>query len=436
MAKIAFNDRRLHALKPQGTPVDFHDTKITGLSLRVQPSGKKTFYFLYRFTGQPLQRLKLGCYPSIALADAQELARQKRRLVELKHDPAAPVLKDVGVPSVMFQDLATEFIERHSKKNKKSWKQDVRTVNVELLPTWTNVPVTEITRRTVVNLLNRITDRGAPCTSDIVKVLLSRMFKFCISQGIVDLDNNPASGIDRARAPRKRKRSLDAEEVRRLWANWDEYTASGKPSVGEQFKLRLLTAQRGSDVLAMRWPDLDFDKAIWIEPFEFRKRRPTDSDRDPHVVPLAPMALEILKRLKDYRERELARKNAEFGGTWRGRENAWPRERVSDWVFPSAKGAGHLPNYFYRETVAMMKLAKVDDFNPHDLRRTASTWANATCRPDWVERLMDHEIGGVAGTYNQYAYLEHKTYVAYAIENKVREALGMPVIAMPPRPPA
>src|ERR1700686_4779226 len=101
----------------------------------------------------------------------------------------------------MFQDLAPEFIERHSKKNKKSWKQDVRIVNVELLPTWTNVPVTEITRRTVVHLLNRITDRDAPCTSDIVKVLLSRMFKFCISQGITDLDYNPASGIDRPRAP-------------------------------------------------------------------------------------------------------------------------------------------------------------------------------------------------------------------------------------------
>ena len=54
----------------------------------------------------------------------------------------------------------------------------------------------------------------------------------------------------------------------------------------------------------------------------------------------------------------------------------------------------------------------------------------------WVERLLDHEIGGVAGTYNLYAYVGQKTYVAYAIENKVREALGMPSIEMPPRPPA
>jgi hypothetical protein len=56
------------------------------------------------------------------------------------------------------------------------------------------------------------------------------------------------------------------------------------------------------------------------------------------------------------------------------------------------------------------------------------------CPSPWVDRLLDHEIGGVAGIYNQYAYVEQKTYVVYAIENTVREALGMKPIALPPRP--
>jgi integrase len=79
-------------------------------------------------------------------------------------------------------------------------------------------------------------------------------------------------------------------------------------------------------------------------------------------------------------------------------------------------------------------VAKVEDLDPHDLQRTASTWANATCPIPWVERLLDHDIGGVAGTYNLYAYVKHKTYVADAIENKVHEALLMRPIKMPPRP--
>jgi hypothetical protein len=63
---------------------------------------------------------------------------------------------------------------------------------------------------------------------------------------------------------------------------------------------------------------------------------------------------------------------------------------------------------------------------PHDLRRWASTNANAVVgNPFRVEQYLDHEIGGVAGTYNLNQYVEQKTYVAYTIENKVREAIGM-----------
>lgn len=93
-----------------------------------------------------------------------------------------------------------------------------------------------------------------------------------------------------------------------------------------------------------------------------------------------------------------------------------------------------MANFFGKEDAVMRALANVEDFDPHDLRRTASTWANATCPSSWVDRLLDHEIGGVAGTYNRHDYVEQKRYVAYAIENKVREALGMKPMAMPARP--
>jgi hypothetical protein len=86
----------------------------------------------------------------------------------------------------------------------------------------------------------------------------------------------------------------------------------------------------------------------------------------------------------------------------------------------------------YRERPPTLHIV---DFKPHDLRRWASTNANAVVgNPFWVERYLDHEIGGLAGTYNLHEYAEQKTYVAYAIENKVREAIGKKKIPMPPRP--
>jgi hypothetical protein len=48
----------------------------------------------------------------------------------------------------------------------------------------------------------------------------------------------------------ERQRVWEPAEVKRLWRVWvDEFTAAGRPLIGEQFKLRLLTAQRGGEVL-------------------------------------------------------------------------------------------------------------------------------------------------------------------------------------------
>ena len=50
-------------------------------------------------------------------------------------------------PVVLFKDLATEYIERHCKKKRKSWKQDAYWIDGELRPHWDDRPVRTIKRR-------------------------------------------------------------------------------------------------------------------------------------------------------------------------------------------------------------------------------------------------------------------------------------------------
>ena len=275
-------------------------------------------------------------------------------------------------------------------------------IDAELRPHWNDRPVGTIKRRDVAQLLNQIADppRNAPASSDHVRAIVSRLFRFGISQGIEAIEYNPAHGIERAKPAGQRHRVLDPDEVKRLWRVWeDEFTAMGRPLIGEQFKLRLLTAQRGGEVLHMLWSAIDLDAGLWTKAFQFRKRKPTDTHQHSHLVPLAPMAVAVLRKLKEYHERERVRKNAEYGGTWNGKKyGGWPREHISDWVFPSRTNpANSMANFFGKEDAVMKALAKVEDFDPHDLRRTASTWANATCPSPWVDRLLDHEIGGCLG---------------------------------------
>jgi Arm DNA-binding domain len=243
---IHFTERALQSLRPLPRTVEYYDRKTSGLSVRVMPTGKKTFYFVHRAAPasmpgeRRLVRVKLGRYPEVDLATARDRVRATRDIPSKADNPA---------PVVLFKDLATEFIERHCKK-KKSWKQDVYWIDAELRPHWNDRPVGTIKRRDVAQLLNTIADppRNAPASSDHVRAIVSRLFRFGISQGIEAIEYNPAHGIERAKPAGQRHRVLDPDEVKRLWRVWeDEFTAMGRPLIGEQFKLRLLTAQRGGE---------------------------------------------------------------------------------------------------------------------------------------------------------------------------------------------
>src|SRR5580704_1382105 len=444
---LAFTQRAVDTLKPHARGfVEYYDTKTPGLALRVQPTGKKTFYLNYRVPNERRSaRWTLGRFPSLTVDQARAKVERAQVLLRDGVDPnpkhGRPTLP---APIVLFSTLAEQFLEQHSKAKKKSWRQDQGWINLYLLPAWKDIPIGQIRRRQVAELLNRIThERHAPRASDVVRSLISRMFRFGIATGHEDIEYNPASGTERAldTIPKRTRYPDDAHakrpgEFKRLWAVWNEWIATGRPLLGWQFQLRALTAQRGAELLQMRFSDLQQGDTHWIKPFAIRKRKKTAVHQDPYLIPLAPMAVAIIRQIRTYHEQELARKNAAYGGTWNGKQWGWPREAISDFVFPSRTDpAAGARNFWAEEVKELAEKADVEDFKPHDLRRWASTNANAVVgNPFWVERYLDHEIGGVAGTYNLQEYAEQKTYVAYAIENKVREAIGKKKIPMPPRP--
>ena len=67
------------------------------------------------------------------------------------------------------------------------------------------------------------------------------------------------------------------------------------------FRLRLLTLQRGGEVLSMRWQDLDLANALWTIPSEYSK------NKLPHRVPLSPQALDIIRSLRTTVDAHLTR---------------------------------------------------------------------------------------------------------------------------------
>jgi integrase len=85
-----------------------------------------------------------------------------------------------------------------------------------------------------------------------------------------------------------RDRVLTEDEIRSLWTSFNALD----PPMAAFYKLRLLTVQRGGEVAAMRWSDVDLDAGWWTIPATHSKNRLA------HRVPLHAAALDILRALR------------------------------------------------------------------------------------------------------------------------------------------
>src|SRR4249919_621363 len=104
MALRILNARSLGKLTPvAGRQIDYFDSKVTGLALRVSPTGARSWSVLYRHRGRP-RRLTLGSAKVLSLATARERAREALREASRGADPAA--VKQHGRQASTIRDLA------------------------------------------------------------------------------------------------------------------------------------------------------------------------------------------------------------------------------------------------------------------------------------------------------------------------------------------
>src|SRR5262249_22212491 len=157
-------------------------------------------------------------------------------------------------------------------------------------------------------------------------------------------------------------------------------------------KLRLITAQRNSEVSAMRWEDLDLDKALWTIPGEFTKNGHI------HVVPLSAPAVRILEDLK-------AAADVEAKKPLKGRKE--PRGH-SPWVFPGARDRS-LSVTEVQKLIGRVRTDTKVKFRGHDLRRTASTkMTELGVSRLIVRKILNHAEPEVTAVYDRFSYLEEK----------------------------
>jgi integrase len=392
----ALTDRTVKALKPATTGrYERYDDVVPGLGIRVSAKSKVWVLF-YRerlpdlsggfASGRRKRRWTLGPYPALSLAAARKKAQ--RALSDLTTKGIDPALGKVEARNAeSFAELAVDYLERHAKPKKKSWKEDQRMLRLDVLPHWQSRHVKTLTRRDVNDLLDGIVDRGAPVTANRVLALVSRIFTYGIDKDW--LDSNPAARVSKQKET-PRERTLTDEEFKALWILLEAAKTPTRtpgaviaPMMARGLQLMVRTGQRAGEVFGMRWADVDETSGWWTIPGTKTKNGKT------HRVPLTAAALALLAE---------------------ARVNSTPKSVISGpdgWVFEAQRGGSN--RWQAANVVSRLRHAGLltGDYTRHDLRRTVATgMAQLGTTRAVLSHVLNHTDGGPSATavYDRYDY--------------------------------
>ena len=376
---------------PASGRIEIWDAMLPGFGLRISEKGSKSWVVLYHVRGRATgkRRLTLGRYPIISLAKARERARHVFEAASEGID-SAEAQSPAREPAPSFEKVAEQFIRRYAKPKNRGWHRQEVDLAREFTPYWGKRPIDTITRRDVLDALDRISDRVSPLRANRQLALIRKLFNWCLERGL--LETSPAANVKPPGREVSRDRVLSDGEIRSVWMCCD---AVGHP-FGAIFKLLLVTAQRREEVGRMRWADLDLGKGSWTIP---RERSKNDVANE---VPLPPLALAIINDL--------------------------PRFEGEALMFAAANGSGHPASGYSKAKLRLDRmivarrasegLPEMPEWWVHDLRRTAASgMARLGVAPHVIERVLNHISGsqaGVAGIYNRYGYLPEKRHALEA----------------------
>src|SRR5262249_55973706 len=129
------------------TPGSTHwDAALPGFGIDVTARGVRTWIVEYCARGRTKRRT-LGRHPSVST----EAARERARMLL-----SAAVLGHRVVRSATFGEVACQYLERHAKLRKRSWREDQRILEAYVLPRWRMRRAADVTPRDVRDLLDAI----------------------------------------------------------------------------------------------------------------------------------------------------------------------------------------------------------------------------------------------------------------------------------------
>lgn len=314
---------------------------MASIQKRQNANGKTSYRVQVRLKGHPVERATFDRLTDArSWAQATEVAIKERRY-----------FKSAEAKKHTLSELIERYLQRVEKDNPK------RISDIKPMLEWWDtelgyIMLSDISRAIIVEKRDKLTQRTVgrknPRTKELEQVPISpaRINRYISALGHALtiamnewewIEDNPVRKISKLKEPRGRVRFLDDEERAALL---EACANSFYENLYLIVVLALSTGARKSEILNLRWDDIDLGRGqIVLHETKNGERR---------AIPLTGHALSLVKEHKKVQRID------------------------TDLLFPSIKG--NKPYEIKKSWEASLREASIEDFRFHDLRHSAASY--------------------------------------------------------------
>ena len=405
---LKINDRQVNAATAiDGKRTEYRIERTPGLVLRVEPSGKASWYFVYYVwfgKVRKSRKMRLSSREGIDLAEVRRKALALHQVVEAGGDPVMD--EKERVEAMTFREMAESFLA--SGKLKESTQAVYRYgFEAHVFPLIGDLPAGDVTADHVLRICRELELAGTKVQSERTRASIGGVFRWGVKERYVKF--NPTAGLG-SRLDQKvsRDRTPTDDEISQLWHAAAHPQQRVSPIVRDIIRLVVLTGVRRNEAAGARLDEfrgLDGDRPIWTIQGDRTERgqviRGRMKNGESHTVFLSPQAADLVQSaIKEH------------------------GDQVREYLFPAHKktvAVGRAPRTPHINaqsvTTAMLRMrtaGAIADITVHDLRRAIGAWMKERgYRKEIRDVVLAHKNHSVDEIYSSGANME----------NPVREAM-------------
>tara|TARA_R110001592_G_scaffold363387_1_gene686837 strand:- start:22236 stop:23465 length:1230 start_codon:yes stop_codon:yes gene_type:complete len=358
-----FTKQAIEDLPLPETRIEYRDTKLPELRLRITSTGIKSFSVFKRVSGGRPVRITLGKYPGLTPVRARTMAL--KQLADLS-DGVNPN-DQRRVEAISCITLTEAFGSyKQSRKLKTTTLKGYEGVIKNHLHKFAAKPLKQIDRKAIVDIHSGITSKAqADLTMRVLRAIFNfAKYEYCCQDGSSIFPENPVEILSHRKQwnnVRRRQTHLRPGELSIFYTTLQKIREQETPtgqSICDAMLFALLTGLRRSEAFGLKWVDVDLRAAIF-----------TVYDTKNGL----PLELPITQHIDDLFHQQRGRIPSQF-------------------VFAAENEYGQIREP--KKVVAKVKCLSKTHCDFHDLRRTFATTAEHLDVGNYkLKRMMNHSTG-------------------------------------------